>query len=65
MYCVNSDALVIFWTGSEDREKFFNELRPNQSIRGSRDLRSLFALTCLIIKWLLFCHEFLIAGLRC
>lgn len=45
MYCVNSDALVIFWTGSEDREKFFNELRPNQSIRVSRDLRSLFALT--------------------
>lgn len=45
MYWVNSDALVIFWTGSEDREKIFNELRPHQSIRVSRDLRSLFVLT--------------------
>lgn len=26
-------------------KKIFNELRPNQSIRVSRDLRSLFALT--------------------
>lgn len=45
MYWVNSDALVIFWTGSEDREKIFNELRPHQSIRVSRDLCLLFVLT--------------------